>query len=194
MSESSKKIDGISIVQGAFSLFTAAANSTADKGPAVVAVEKSPMDIPKEELMALCMKMNKRMQSLEAKNTESTNRINRLVDERRILLDLITSTINLNISAQNHEDINTPLINDTWNQYKEQQQSRIFTLEQDLADVQDTLHKTLLHMEAGKTINNDENKSLIINEDNQQMEIEIKELKAEIQVFFIYYINLNRII
>lgn len=45
---------------------SAQASAPSTCGP-IYAMEKSPQDIPKEELMILCMKLNKRMQSLRAK-------------------------------------------------------------------------------------------------------------------------------
>ncbi|KAJ1401455.1 hypothetical protein B484DRAFT_483843, partial [Ochromonadaceae sp. CCMP2298] len=49
-------------------------------------------DIPKEELMALCMKMNKRMQAMEVKGKELVKKKASLLSEREKLLQLVGVT------------------------------------------------------------------------------------------------------
>lgn len=56
-----------SMLGAAVSLFGSPPGSAQAKSDAV---ENSPYDIPKEDLMHLCMKMNNRMQSMEAKQKE----------------------------------------------------------------------------------------------------------------------------
>ena len=51
-------------------------------------------DIPREELLALCMKMNKRMQAMEIKGKELVRKKGTLLEERHLLLDWIVSDIN----------------------------------------------------------------------------------------------------
>lgn len=57
------------------------------------ASESKPEDIPKEDLLHLCMKMNKRMQTLEAKCTELTKKHKDVLEEKRELLDIIRTYV-----------------------------------------------------------------------------------------------------
>jgi len=57
-------------------------------------------DIPKEELMHLCMKMNKRMQAMESKGKELVRRKATLLTERHKLLELMASSSSLPILKQ----------------------------------------------------------------------------------------------
>ena len=63
-------------------------------------------DISKEELVSLCKKLNKKMQALESKYTESTKQITRLTDDRNYLLDTFSSLLNTNISLQSDNSVN----------------------------------------------------------------------------------------
>jgi hypothetical protein len=54
-------------------------------------------DIPKEELMHLCMKMNKRMQAMESKGKELVRRKATLLTERNKLLELMGTSSSLSI-------------------------------------------------------------------------------------------------
>ncbi len=57
--------------------------------------EKTADDIPKEELMNLCMKMNKRMQLMENKITELSEARKTAINDRKQLLDLIKTAVTL---------------------------------------------------------------------------------------------------
>lgn len=52
-------------------------------------MENNPEDIPKEDLLHLCMKLNKRMQSLETRNQELIKSKSVVVTERKQLIDAI---------------------------------------------------------------------------------------------------------
>eukprot|EP01038_Epipyxis_sp_PR26KG_P005758 gene5758-7949_t len=77
---------------------------------ATIGVEKSPEDIPKEELLQLCMKMNKRMQAMETKGKELLKKKNVLLTERQKLLEIVKSVVTLSpsliVSDENDIDIN----------------------------------------------------------------------------------------
>lgn len=65
----------------------------------VKAADTNPEDIPKEDLLHLCMKMNKRMQALEAKGAEMNKKCKDLGTEKRQLLDIIKSYVNGDVST-----------------------------------------------------------------------------------------------
>jgi hypothetical protein len=52
-------------------------------------------DIPKEELMHLCMKMNKRMQAMESKGKDLVRKKATLLTERSKLLELMAKSSSL---------------------------------------------------------------------------------------------------
>jgi hypothetical protein len=60
-------------------------------------MEKSPSDIPKEDLMQLCMKMNKRMQAMEVKGADLVKRKTQLLTERYVSVGLASSRSQLNV-------------------------------------------------------------------------------------------------
>ena len=53
------------------------------------AVNTNPEDIPKDDLLHLCMKMNKRMQGLEARGAEISKKYKEVSEEKKQLLDII---------------------------------------------------------------------------------------------------------
>lgn len=69
---------------------TTSTGSSSSRGPAQ---SQNPDDIPKEELLQLCIKMNKRMQSMEHKGQELMKRQKMLVADRRDLIALVRSTL-----------------------------------------------------------------------------------------------------
>jgi chromosome segregation ATPase len=148
---------GKALMQGAMSLFGGGPSTPAPAPPssakkpasgAVHAVEKSPLDIPKEELMTLCMKLNKRMQSLEHKGQELTKKKSSLVEERRQLVDLISSTISMNLACPDEENLNVDVVRDSWRAYTSQQLDKVVQLEQQVTDSQQLVEKTVAKLEA----------------------------------------------
>ena len=61
----------------------------------------NPDDIPKEELLHLCMKMNKRMQGMEYKGQELIRKQKSLLAERKELIQIIKGSLKLNGTADN---------------------------------------------------------------------------------------------
>ena len=132
------KSESKSIVKGAMSLFAASLSSSpipveAQKTPSV---EKSPLDIPKEELMALCMKMNKRMNVLESKSSELLRRNSRLLEERRRLKDLISSTTSTPSLVNDDENLDLDHLVDGWEKWNKNNRQKIRQLENKLADLE----------------------------------------------------------
>jgi hypothetical protein len=79
-----------------------------------VGVEKNPEDIPKEELMQLCMKMNKRMQAMETKGKELVKKKTSLLNDRHKLLELINNVMNLPLSSPEDQDLDFNIIESSW--------------------------------------------------------------------------------
>eukprot|EP01035_Chromulina_nebulosa_P035198 gene35198-47301_t len=71
--------------------------ASGDAGSQSVIGGTSAEDIPKEELMHLCMKMNKRMQAMESKGKELVRRKATLLTERNKLLELMGTSSSLSI-------------------------------------------------------------------------------------------------
>jgi chromosome segregation ATPase len=76
-----------------------------------------PEDIPKEELLHLCMKMNKRMQAMETKGKELLKKKNTLQNERQKLLTLIETTLNHSFHVSNDQELDVNLVEKTWNDW-----------------------------------------------------------------------------
>ena len=86
------------------SLLPLAGSSTTSK-----VTSTNPDDIPKEELLHLCMKMNKRMQGMEHKGQELLRKQKSLLLERRELIQIIRSSLKLHgansdTTSNNNED------------------------------------------------------------------------------------------
>ena len=54
-------------------------------------IESSPNDIPKEELLQLCMKLNKRLQALENKHSDLTQKNQIITQEHHSILEFLKS-------------------------------------------------------------------------------------------------------
>ena len=92
--------------------------------------EKSPEDIPKEDLMHLCMKLSKRMQSMESKMQEVSKGKKNALNDRRFLLDLIKTLVTLPPSASDDSiDLDIASIRESWLVSEEKRTSKIFELE-----------------------------------------------------------------
>jgi hypothetical protein len=94
------------------------------------------VDIPKEELMALCMKLNKKMQSLESK-CHDLNRIKtKLNDDRSFLVEIISNILENNISSNMDEAIERPSIQNAVESWKSIQHENISLLEKKVTDLE----------------------------------------------------------
>lgn len=74
-------------------------------------------DIPKEELLHLCMKMNKRMAAIESKGKELLKRKNQLVNERQKLLLLIETAVKTSFNITPEQDADLNLIEKTFSDW-----------------------------------------------------------------------------
>ena len=130
-------------MSGAMSMFSAAASSSAATGSsqssataAEEAIENSPYDIPKEDLMHLCMKMNKRMQAMESKLAETTKSKKSTAVDRKILLDLIRSSLPSlgDLAESNAVDIETVVA--AWNANEVHRNTRLREVEGQVASLE----------------------------------------------------------
>jgi hypothetical protein len=87
---------------------------TAASGSSSGGSEPSPQDIPKEELMNLCMKMNKRMQAMETKGKELVKKKGSLLLERAKLLELMKMVIPVPSLSRDGDDLDVLSIESEW--------------------------------------------------------------------------------
>lgn len=92
--------------------------------------EKNPEDIPKDELVHLCMKMNKRMQAMEAKGKELVRQKSRLVEERKLLLELMQSSVQFRTLATDDSDLDLPVIEAAWKDWQRSNHEHVTVLEE----------------------------------------------------------------
>jgi len=78
---------------GAISVFGSSKESGNSNTVAPNNAEIVPDDIPKEELVQLCMKLNKRMQQLESSNAELSKAIKRLKNEGQRYYELFSEIL-----------------------------------------------------------------------------------------------------
>jgi len=96
-----------------------------------------PFDIPKEELMALCMKLNKKMQSLESKCHDLTKQKTKLLDERQFLADAISQISHVNVLVTHDDAASEPVLHrETLSKWKVSQIQRLETLESKAVDLE----------------------------------------------------------
>lgn len=106
------------VFSGAMSLFSTVAESAK-----AAKLDGGAEEIPYEDLMHLCMKMNKRMQMLEAKAAESVKANKTLQEERSALLDMFQLAIKVPPALAN-ENINISRIKEQWMEYLHQQRQQ----------------------------------------------------------------------
>ncbi len=110
-------------------------------------IEGTPDDIPKEELMQLCMKMNKRMQAMETKGKELVKKKTSLLNDRQKLLALIQSCINLTISTSDDQELDIQTIELNWQKWDSNCRSNIIELEQKLKVAEQSFANSLSELE-----------------------------------------------
>ena len=106
------------VFSGAMSLF----NTVAETAKAAK-LDSGVEEIPYEDLMHLCMKMNKRMQMLEAKAAESIKANKALQEERSAVLDMLQLAIKIPPAVAD-ETINISHIKEQWMEYLHQQRQQ----------------------------------------------------------------------
>jgi hypothetical protein len=91
-----------------------------------------PGDIPKDELMVLCMKLNKKMQYLESKNYDLARTITQLNSDRTFLVDLLASIAHTTLPS--HDAVlDRDLVRQTLDTWEESQRSQLSDLESKLS-------------------------------------------------------------
>ena len=115
-----------------------------EKGSKGPALENNPEDIPKEDLLHLCMKLNKRMQSMETKGQELTKQKTVLLGERRQLLDAIKQRVAIPTSPGDDQELDTGVIIELMNKSDEHNKALISSLEKKASDLeQSKMHEAL---------------------------------------------------
>lgn len=108
-------------------------------------MENNPEDIPKEDLLHLCMKMNKRMQSMETKGQELNKRRTLLLSERRQLLDAIRIRVIIPAYPADDQELDTGLIVELMNKSDVHQREIIASLEKRVTNLdQLRMHEALV--------------------------------------------------
>ena len=95
-------------------------------------VESTPNDIPKEELLQLCMKLNKRLQALETKHSDLLQKHQIITQERLTLFDLLKSSINERLVLENDQNNNVEYIKEKWIQLHQEEKNRIQKLQEEV--------------------------------------------------------------
>lgn len=125
---SGNKADGKSNSGSYFSTIFGSSFDQMSKPGAAKALESNPNDIPKEELLQLCMKLNKRMQALESKHSDLIAKYKSLSQERTILLDVIRNS--LTVPVAENDDISTVI--EIWRHQCEEERSYLRKLEEEV--------------------------------------------------------------
>lgn len=103
-------------------------------------------NIPKEELVALCMKMNKRMQMMETKGKELVKRKGTLLYERRKLLELVNTVLPQDLGQEpklnpaDDADLDLELVGTRWTAAEQQRAGVLIDAQQRLEDAEQRLH------------------------------------------------------
>lgn len=116
-------------------------------GASNASAENAPQDIPKEELMNLCMKMNKRMQAMEAKGKELVKKKTTVLMERQKLLDLLKTVMPIPILTKDDNDLDLVAIEAAWAQFDVQRRAQVSDLEEKVAEREKLMQKSLHAME-----------------------------------------------
>lgn len=92
-------------------------------------MENNPADIPKEDLLHLCMKMNKRMQAMETKGQELVKKKVSLLNERKQLLDAIKERVAVPLNLEDDQDLDMRVVTESINKSEEQRRTLITSIE-----------------------------------------------------------------
>ncbi len=101
--------------------------------------------------MALCMKMNKRMQALEGKSAELLKKKSILLDERKYLVDLLSTEMKSNIFVVDDQDLDVPLVQEKWNDHIQNNRDKDFHQEQRILDLEKELRSLSVISSGGGT-------------------------------------------
>ena len=119
----------------------------ASRATGAASSSETPQDIPKEELMTLCMKMNKRMQAMETKGKELVKKKTVLLNERQKLLDLLGGVVPLLVLPNSENDLDLSAIEQSWTEFDAKRKEHIVELESKIASKDQLMQQSLRSME-----------------------------------------------
>ena len=114
---------------------------------ALNASAETPQDIPPAELMNLCMKMNKRMQAMEAKGRDLVKKRTMVLMERQKLLDMMKTVMPIPILPKDDSDLDFVAIEAAWAQFDVQRRTQVSDLEEKVVEKEQLMQKSLHAME-----------------------------------------------
>lgn len=114
---------------------------------AAAPAESTPQDIPKEELMTLCMKMNKRMQAMEAKGKEIMKKKTTLTAERQKMLDLFRMVISVPTITKEDADLDLNALEQSWADFELRRRDQLTDLQARLVAKDQLMQQSLKAME-----------------------------------------------
>lgn len=97
--------------------------------------------------MNLCMKMNKRMQAMEAKGKDLVKKKTTLLMERQKLLDLFRTVMPIPILSKEDNDLELEVIEKSWTEFDSKRRDQISDLEHKLVEREQLMQKSLHAME-----------------------------------------------
>lgn len=99
-------------------------------------MEQKPEDIPKEELLQLCMKLNKRMQAMETRGKEILKKKNTLQLERQKLLSLLEAVVHVPLQPSPIEsDLDFENVEQLWNDWDKKRREHLVYLERNIDEL-----------------------------------------------------------
>ena len=113
----------------------------------VETMESNPEDIPKEDLLHLCMKLNKRMQSMETKGQELVKIKAVLLNERKQLIDAIKQKVVIPVNSLDNDEFDVASIVQLIKKSDDNQRDLIEALNQKISDLEQSKLLELLECE-----------------------------------------------
>lgn len=90
---------------------------------------QDPQDIPKEELLSLCMKLNKKLQFLESKGKELSKKKALTLQERQKLLNLLETIFCTSFDVSPETEIDFTKVDSIYNKWNQEKNDKISSLE-----------------------------------------------------------------
>eukprot|EP01041_Mallomonas_annulata_P001349 gene1349-2601_t len=100
---------------------------------ATIKQELVPQDIPYDELMQLCMKLNKRMQAMETRGQEMSRRMKTVNGEKIQLLELISEIVGQPVTFNDDQVVDIEIVRRMWIEVDDAKQSKMHELEDKIA-------------------------------------------------------------
>lgn len=95
----------------------------------------------------MCMKMNKRMQAMEAKGKELVKKKTTVLMERQKLLDMLKTVMPIPILTKDDNDLDFVAIEAAWAQFDVQRRAQVSDLEEKVVEKEQLMQKSLHAME-----------------------------------------------